>query len=136
MTLHTIQIQTSDWHDLIDITPQVRALIKETNLEDGMCFIFVPHSTAGLTINSYLDPDTAKDLNSEINRLVPTRIDFSHIRDTPTDAAGHIKTSLIGTDLALIVSNGDFTFGRSQAILFWEFDGPRTRTIQVKFIKG
>lgn len=71
-----------------------------------------------------------------MNRLVPTRVDFQHVRDTPTDAAGHIKSSLIGTDLTLIIENGDLLLGRSQGIFFWEFDGPREREIKVKIIAG
>lgn len=135
-TLFTIKIKTTQWQDLIVITEDVKKLIKSSHIEQGLCFLFSPHSTAGLTINSFLDPDTGNDLNFEMNRLVPTRVDFQHVRDTPTDAAGHIKSSLIGTDLTLIIENGDLLLGRSQGIFFWEFDGPREREIKVKIIAG
>ena len=135
-TLFTIKIKTTQWQELVVITEEVKKIIKENHIEQGLCFLFTPHSTGGLTINSFLDPDTSNDLNFEMNRLVPTRVDFQHIRDTPTDASGHVKSSLIGTDLTLIIDQGDFTFGRSQGIFFWEFDGPREREIKVKIIEG
>lgn len=133
--LFSIKIKTTQWQDLLVITDRVREIIKKNDIESGVCFLFVPHSTAGITINSFLDENTQKDLNFEINRLVPTRVDFYHVRDTPTDAAGHIKTSLIGTNLTLIISKGDIMLGGSQGILFWEFDGPRNREVIMKIQK-
>jgi secondary thiamine-phosphate synthase enzyme len=118
------------------ITDEIRKIIQDNKVLNGVCYINVPHSTAGITVNSYLDEDTSNDMNFEINRLVPTRVDFMHIRDTPTDASGHIKSSLIGMDLVLIIKDGDFLFGRSQGIFFWEFDGPRDRKVYIKIIEG
>jgi secondary thiamine-phosphate synthase enzyme len=81
-----------------------------------------------------MDQRTLLDIVTEIRRLVPTRIDFNHTYDTPADAAGHIKTTLIGTNLSLIVSKGQVLLGSSQSILFFEFDGPRQREIHIRVI--
>jgi secondary thiamine-phosphate synthase enzyme len=81
-----------------------------------------------------MDPATAADLVSELHRLVPTRVDFKHIYDTPADAAGHIKATLVGASLSLIVSKGELILGSSQSILFFEFDGPRARKVLVQVL--
>lgn len=134
--LFKLNVKTSKWQETVLITDEIRKIIQDNKVLNGVCFINVPHSTAGITVNSYLDEDTSKDMNFEINRLVPTRVDFMHIRDTPTDASGHIKSSLIGMDLVLIIKDGNFLFGRSQGIFFWEFDGPRDRKVYIKIIEG
>jgi secondary thiamine-phosphate synthase enzyme len=134
--LFKLNVKTSKWQETVLITDEIRKIIQDNKVLNGVCYINVPHSTAGITVNSYLDEDTSNDMNFEINRLVPTRVDFMHIRDTPTDASGHIKSSLIGMDLVLIIKDGDFLFGRSQGIFFWEFDGPRDRKVYIKIIEG
>lgn len=134
--LFKLNVKTSKWQETVLITDEIRKIIQGNKVLNGVCYINVPHSTAGITVNSYLDEDTSNDMNFEINRLVPTRVDFMHIRDTPTDASGHIKSSLIGMDLVLIIKDGDFLFGRSQGIFFWEFDGPRDRKVYIKIIEG
>jgi secondary thiamine-phosphate synthase enzyme len=132
----TITIQTARGESLLDITAQVRAAVLESGIADGLCALFVPHTTAALTLNSALDPATPRDLVDELRRLVPKRVDFQHQYDTPADAAGHIKAALIGHSATLIVSAGRLTLGGSQSILFFEFDGPRRRQVQVKIIAG
>jgi secondary thiamine-phosphate synthase enzyme len=96
----------------------------------------VPHTTAAITINSYLDPDTALDIVSDVRRLVPTRTDFHHIFDTPADAAGHIKASLIGNTEAVLFDDGELVLGHSQALFLYDFDGPRRRRVLVKLFEG
>jgi secondary thiamine-phosphate synthase enzyme len=135
-SLYELDVITTEWQETILITDEIRKIITESKIKNGLCVINVPHSTAGITVNSYLDEDTSNDMNFEINRLVPTRVDFMHIRDTPTDASGHIKSSLIGIDLTLIIKDGELIFGRSQGIFFWEFDGPRDRKVFIKIIEG
>lgn len=131
-----LDVATTERQGLYVITEDVKRALAEFNIEDGMCFLFCPHTTAGLTINSYLDPATASDLVHEIDRIVPTRTDFTHVFDTPSDAAGHIKTSIVGGDLAVIVDKGELKLGSSQGILFWEFDGPRKRKVYVKVLSS
>jgi secondary thiamine-phosphate synthase enzyme len=96
----------------------------------------VPHTTAAITINSYLDPNTALDIISDIRRLVPTRTDFQHIFDTPADAAGHIKASLIGNTEAVLFEAGELVLGHSQGLFLYDFDGPRKRRVLVKLLEG
>lgn len=105
-------------------------------MQEGICVVTIPHTTAALTITSFWDPNGFEDLQEEICRLIPTRIDFKHQHDTPQDAAGHVKSSLIGTTLSLIVHDGKLLLGHSQGIYFLEFDGPRKREYFVKVTEG
>ena len=98
--------------------------------------MIVPHTTAAITINSALDPTTPLDIVDELRRIVPTRVDFRHQYDTPADAAGHVKATLVGHSVLLVIDNGDLLIGGSQSILFCEFDGPRSRRVQVKVMAG
>lgn len=132
--VHTIPVKTSERQSLVLVTDQVRDLVQASEVEEGLCIIFCPHTTAGLTINSYLDPATALDLRHDLDRLVPTRVDFHHVVDTPSDAAGHIKTSLVGNQLTLFIHQGDLVLGESQGLFLCEFDGPRQRRLAVKLI--
>ncbi len=132
--LFTLNVESKQSQELILITDKVKDLVSQSKIKNGMCFLFNPHSTAALTINSYLDPNTAADLDSEIDRIIPTRVNFHHIFDTPTDASGHIKASVIGSDLFLIIKDGELLLGKSQGIFFWEYDGPRDRNVIVKII--
>lgn len=130
--LKNIDIQTDKGESLVDVTAQVKAIVAESSVKDGICVLFVPHTTAAITINSSLDPSTPKDMVDELKRLVPKRVDFQHQYDTPADAAGHIKAALIGHSVSMIIDQGKLLLGGSQSILFFEFDGPRARRVQVK----
>lgn len=129
-----LDLQTNKRQELLVITDLIKDKIHEMNFSEGLCYLFCPHTTAGLTINSYLDPATKKDLINEVDRLVPTRTDFIHVFDTPSDAAGHIKSSLVGGNIGLIIENGEIQLGSSQGIFFWEFDGPRDRKLYIKLL--
>jgi len=132
--LTKIKFQTPPKESLFNITDQVREAVRASNVKEGLCVVVIPHTTAGLTINSALDPATAEDILVDLRRLVPTRVDFNHTYDTPSDAAGHIKGTLVGTSVSLIVSNGDLLLGGSQSVLFCEFDGPRPREAFIRII--
>ncbi len=131
-----IDIETPAGDALVDITAQARAAVAESGVAAGLCVLIVPHTTAGITINSNLDMATPADLLAEIQRLVPKRVDFAHQYDTPADAAGHIKAALVGQSVTLAIEAGELLLGGSQSIMFFEFDGPRRRSIQVKIIAG
>lgn len=131
-----IEIETPAGDALVDITAQVRAAVAESGIEEGLCVVIVPHTTAGITLNSALDPDTATDIVADLKRLVPTRVDFVHQYDTPADAAAHIKATLVGNSVTLAIEGGDLQIGWSQFVMFYEFDGPRSRQAQVKIIAG
>ena len=132
----TVNIETGLGDSLTDITDQVRAIVKESGVQSGVCILVVPHTTAAVTINSGMDPATVQDIVSDVRRLVPTRTDFHHIVDTPSDAAAHIKASLVGNSETVFVEDGDLVLGHSQSLLFFDFDGPRKRRVMVKVIEG
>lgn len=134
--LKIIDLQTPRGDALVDVTPQIKAAISESKVQDGICVVVVPHTTAAITVNSGLDPATPLDIIADMNRLVPKRVDFIHQYDTPADAAGHIKATLVGHTVTLIISGGKLLLGGSQSIMFYEFDGPRQRQVQVKIIAG
>lgn len=130
----TIQLQTAAGESIVNISAQVQERVKSSGVAEGLCAIFVPHTTAAISLNSGMDPKTALDLIAELKRIVPTRVDFNHQFDTPADAAGHIKASLVGDSVTLIVSGGSAVLGSSQSVLFFEFDGPRERKVLVQII--
>lgn len=124
----------TDRNGVFEITDQVREAVATSGVREGMVVIMVPHTTAGVTVISFPDPLGLEDVQDEITRIVPTRIDFKHQHDTPQDAAGHIKSVLVGVSLTLIVAGGQLILGHSQAIYFFEFDGPRSRKFNVQVV--
>ena len=134
--MHEIKLDTPRGDALIDITAQVKALVAESGVQEGMCALFVPHTTAAITVNSAIDTATLTDIVTDLRRLVPTRVDFVHQFDTPADAAGHVKAALVGHSVTLIIAGGKLMLGSSQSVLFYEFDGPRARKVQVKILEG
>jgi len=132
--LETIELQTPAGESLTDLTERIRAVVRDSNVAQGICAVVAPHTTAGLLVNSGMDPNTAADVVAELRRLVPTRVDFMHTYDTPADAAGHIKAALVGNSVTLIVAHGDLLLGHSQSVFFAEFDGPRSRRVLVRTI--
>ncbi len=134
--LKIIDLETPTGDALVDFTAQAQAVVAESGLASGLCALIVPHTTAGITINSALDAATPTDIIAELRRLVPTRVDFAHQYDTPADAAGHIKAALVGHSLLLPIADGRLLLGGSQSLLFCEFDGPRSRQVQLKLIGG
>jgi len=133
--LSKIAIKTEPGMSLINITKEVEQILQDSGVEEGVCVLNVPHTTAGLTINSVMDSATHQDIINDINRLVPARDDFEHTFDTPSDAAGHIKSTLVATTLSIIITEGRLLLGHSQGILFCEFDGARPRDIFVRVMK-
>lgn len=131
--LRTFKLETQ-FRGYTELTADIKAAVAESGVQEGLCLIHCPHTTAGLTINSFWDLNGLEDLQDEVCRLVPTRIDFKHQFDTPQDAAGHVKSSLMGVQLTLIIHEGKLMIGSSQGIFFLEFDGPRHRQYYVKIV--
>ena len=127
--LKKIEIRTQPGENLIDITEDIQSVIRRHGVTEGVCVVSVPHTTAGLIVNSGIDTKTLADIIEEVDRLVPTRVDYHHQYDTPRDAAGHIKSVLVGSSLSLIITDGELLLGHSQSVLFFEFDGPRDRLV-------
>jgi secondary thiamine-phosphate synthase enzyme len=130
MPIASFEVKT-DSNGAYDITPEVRKLVQESDVNCGIAVVSLPHTTAGVCIISFPDPNTLEDVMDELTRLVPTRTDFKHQHDTPQDAAGHIKSALVGSSLPILVDSGSPVLGHSQKIYLLEFDGPRQRNVNV-----
>ncbi len=126
----TISINTRDRSEMIDITSKVEEELNKSGLKDGVCFVFVPHTTAGITINESADPSVMADLQATFNKLVPWEGSYRHMEG---NSAAHIKSSLIGSSVIVLVESGHLKLGTWQGIFFCEFDGPRSRKIYIKF---
>lgn len=133
--IEKVKFQTGVRQELVNISDQVKQFVEKCGVQEGLCYVYCPHTTAGLVVNSYMDPKTPQDITFEIDRLIPTRVDFFHTFDTPSDAAGHVKSSLVGVHQVFIISAGKLLLGHSQGILFAEFDGPRDREVYVKVVE-
>lgn len=119
--------------EFIDITEKVQEIIKEEGVNNGICYIYTPHTTAGITINEGADPSVQRDIQNTLSRLVPFEADYQH-REGNADA--HIKSTLVGVSKSLFIDEGKLLLGTWQAIYFCEFDGPRHRRVLVKIIKS
>lgn len=124
----------TDRNGLFDITPQVLDALRQSGITDGLLVVSIPHTTAAVTVTSHQDPLGLEDVDDEIRRLIPTRVDFKHMADTPQDAAGHVKSAIVGHSRMFCVDQGQLVLGSSQKIFFWEFDGPRHRTFHTQVI--
>jgi secondary thiamine-phosphate synthase enzyme len=118
---------------MIDITRKVQDIVKESGVENGICTVFIPHTTAAVTINENADPDVIRDFMMEINKLVPMSDGYRH---SEGNSAAHIKASMIGFSETLIIENKRLVLGTWQGIYFMEFDGPRIRKVYVKILEG
>lgn len=125
-----LQLSTQK-NDAFQITDQVTGLIEASGVKEGLCTVCVPHTTAGLIITSFWDARGLVDIHDDLARLIPTRVDFKHQHDTPSDAAGHVKSMLVGTSQTIIIHDGKAVLGGSQGLYFLEFDGPRQRNFIV-----
>lgn len=125
-------IKTSQRNEFIDITDKVYKSISESGVKEGICIIFNPHTTAGITINENADPDVTYDIVNYLKKLIPAHSGFNHAEG---NSDSHIKSSLISPSLSLIIHNSKPILGTWQGIFFTEFDGPRTRKFYVKCIE-
>ena len=124
-----LAIKTSRRTEFVDITSEVRTMVRQTGVRSGMCHLYVPHTTAGITINEHADPDVAGDLEGIFDRLVPQRGPYRHAEGN-TDS--HMKAVLTGSSQMVFIDGGELVLGTWQGIFLCEFDGPRQRTIFVK----
>ena len=126
--MQTLSVKTSSRVEMVDITSQVAQAIRDEGVEEGLAVVFVPHTTAGVTINENADPDVARDIRRHLDKLVPPNEGYAHAEG---NADAHIKSSLFGPSLVLIVSGGRPVLGTWQAVYFCEGDGPRRRRVHV-----
>ena len=131
--MQKLSIKTSRKNELIDITAQIKKTIENLEVKDGICVVFCSHTTAGLTVNEAFDPSVKDDILFSLNKISPDYMDFRH---SEGNSDAHVKASLMGSSLNLIIKDGNIKLGQWQGIYFTEFDGPRSREIWVKVIKG
>jgi secondary thiamine-phosphate synthase enzyme len=129
--MQTFQVRTSSQTQFIDMTRSVEEAVKKTGVEDGICIIFIPHTTAAVTINENADPSVVQDIISELNKIVPFKDQYRHMEG---NSPAHIKASLVGCSQIVFVESGKLVLGSWQGIFFCEFDGPRSRKVHVKVI--
>ena len=129
IVLEEFRVKTLKKEVLVNITSEINNIVKNTSINEGVCRIFVPHTTAGVTINENADPAVMKDIISYLNKLIPQRAGFSHMEGN-SDA--HIKSSLTGSSLDVIIHKGKLVLGTWQGCYLAEFDGPRNRKIYVQ----
>ena len=129
--METIQVRTPAHSSAVDITDAVSAKLKESGIRDGMCLIYVPHTTAAVTVNEGADPDVMEDVLNTLDKMVPWRGAYRHGEG---NSAAHIKSILVGSSVQLIVNSGRLILGTWQKIFLCEFDGPRTRKVHIECI--
>lgn len=135
MTLPIVSfpINTRQHSQMVDITAEVQRVVAESRTRDGVAHIFCPHTTAGLTINEHADPSVAADILEALEKAVPWRANYRH---TEGNAAAHVKASLMGSSVTVLVEAGRLVLGTWQGIFFCEFDGPRSRRVLVAMAPG
>lgn len=126
--MKTITIQTQEKTAFVDITSLVQAAVAELGVKAGAVTVFVPHTTAGVTINENADPDVLTDIKAGLEKIIPWN---GHYRHNEGNSAAHIKAGLMGSSVRVLVENGRMQLGTWQAIYFCEFDGPRTRLVWI-----
>jgi secondary thiamine-phosphate synthase enzyme len=125
----TIRIKTSRRTELKDVTSEIEAVVRDSGCTEGVCHLYVPHTTAGILVNEGDDPAVARDIESALDRLIPHAAHYTHAEG---NSDSHIKTALVGSSQTIFIENGRLALGRWQSVFFAEFDGPRTRDIRIK----
>ena len=128
--MQIISVKTHHRNELVDVTGQIRDAVSSEGIDDGMVTAYVPHTTAAITINENADPDVAYDMLESLEKLVPAGL--SRYRHAEGNSDAHVKASLIGSYVTVLVEAGKLCLGTWQGIYFCEFDGPRTRRLMVK----
>ena len=128
--MEQISVSTSRRTELVDITSRVEEVVRRAGVDNGVCTVFVPHTTAAVTINENADPDVAHDILKMVDSLIPFEAGYRH---TEGNSAAHIKSTLVGVSLQVPVEDGSLRLGTWQGIYFAEFDGPRSRKVWVSF---
>ncbi|TLS35743.1 secondary thiamine-phosphate synthase enzyme YjbQ [Pseudalkalibacillus caeni] len=131
--LHKLTVETNKRDEMIDITGQVRELLEKENMDSGYVIVYSAHTTAGITINENADPDVKHDMLMRLDEVYPW--DHEKYRHAEGNSASHLKTSTVGTSQTVLIERGKMILGTWQGIYFCEFDGPRSRTCYVKFVK-
>ncbi|NIS72520.1 MAG: YjbQ family protein [Proteobacteria bacterium] len=126
--METIEIRTTSQTELVDITDRVQDVVKKLKTSDGICYVYVPHTTAGVTINENADPSVKGDIIMALDTVIATEFPYRHGEG---NSPAHIKASLVGSSTSVFVESGRLVLGTWQGIFFCEFDGPRTRRVHI-----
>ncbi len=126
--METLSVKTRRRDELVDITGQVQAVVKKSNIKTGICVVYCPHTTAGITINENADPSVKTDIIMELDKRIPWNDGYQHGEG---NSAAHVKSSLVGASETILVTGGSLALGTWQGIMFAEFDGPRSRKVHV-----
>ncbi|MBN2242613.1 MAG: YjbQ family protein [Acidobacteria bacterium] len=127
--MKSLSVRTRSHTQFLDITREIQNLVSELGMRSGMLAVFVPHTTAGVTINENADPDVTADIASALEKAVPWKAAYRHVEG---NAAAHVKASMVGSSVQIIVEDGKLQLGTWQAVYFCEFDGPRSRKVWVQ----
>jgi secondary thiamine-phosphate synthase enzyme len=129
----TIDVNSRRRTEMIDVTAEVRGAVRQSGIRSGIAVLFVPHTTAAVTINENADPDVVRDMDMEMNKIVPFNDGYRHGEG---NSAAHIKSTLVGASETLLIEDGEPVLGTWQGIYFCEFDGPRRRKLHLKVTAG
>ncbi len=131
--IYTLEVATRERTQMVDITSEVNRIVAKSGVVEGICHLFVPHTTAGLTINENADPTVTADILMELNKIIPFEDGYRH---SEGNSVAHIKSSLTGVSLSVFVTGGRLLLGTWQGVYFCEYDGPRRRKVLIKVIEG
>ena len=126
----SLATERNNW---IEVTGNVRDLVRESGVRNGLCVVYCPHTTAGITINENADPDVVRDLIFALEKTYPDRAEFRH---SEGNSAAHLKASVIGSSATIIIRDGRLLLGTWQSVYFCEFDGPRTRRFYIEILEA
>lgn len=127
--LKTLNIKSRAKTEFIDITEDINGAIKDSGVQSGICYIYIPHTTAGITINEGADPSVKRDIITTLNKLIPFEGDYQHMEG---NSAAHIKSTVVGVSQFVVIEDGKAILGTWQSVYFCEFDGPRHRRVIIK----
>ena len=130
--IRQLRVKTNSKTELVDITQGVQRLVTESGIRTGLCYVYVPHTTSGITINENTDPNVGRDILKELNKVIPFDDNYGHHEG---NSAAHIKSTIVGVSKAVLVDEGRLALGTWQSIFYCEFDGPRDRRVFVKVMK-
>ena len=128
-----ISVKTRERTELVDVTSEISRLVQKSGIDQGLCMVYVPHTTAGVTINESADPSVKTDILMILNQVVPWEANYRHLEG---NSPAHVKSTLVGASELVAVENGALVLGTWQGIFFCEFDGPRTRKVHVRIMEG
>ena len=131
--MNSFTVRTARRDEMVDVTRQVNDIVRQAAVGQGLCVVFVPHTTAGVTINEHADPDVAQDIVAALDRIIPWNGPYAH---SEGNSAAHVKASVVGPSVAIPVEAGKLHLGTWQGIFLCEFDGPRARQVWVSLVQG